>query len=89
MVAYNINKNMKNLTNTINRLPSHLHDILIGYMLGDGGIFYAAKKSVTPRFEFSMGQDRLAFARHLADLFKDYSKNGLKTVKVQAVANGQ
>ncbi|KAK9893143.1 LAGLIDADG DNA endonuclease [Cystobasidium minutum MCA 4210] len=71
-----------------NKLPQHLHEILVGYLLGDGGIFYASKKSGTPRFEFSMGQERLEFAQHLALLFKDYASNGLKEVKVKAIANG-
>lgn len=71
-----------------NKLPQHLHEVIIGYLLGDGGIFYASKKSGTPRFEFSMGQERLRFANHLALLFKDYASNGLKEVKVQAIAGG-
>jgi len=71
------------------KLPQHLHEVLIGFMLGDGGIFYASKKSGTPRFEFSMGQERLEFATYMALLFRDYAINSLKEVKVQALANGQ
>lgn len=71
-----------------NKLPQYLHEILVGYLLGDGGIFYASKKSGSPRFEFSMGQERVEFAQHLALLFKDYASNGLKEVKVKAIANG-
>lgn len=73
---------------TVAKLPQHLHEILIGYMLGDGGIFYATKKSASPRFEFSMGKDKLEFAQHLASLFKDYASNPLKVVQVSAVAKG-
>jgi len=68
-----------------NKLSQHLHEILVGYLLGDGGIFYASKKSGSPRFEFSMGQERVEFAQHLALLFKDYAR---KEVKVKAIANG-
>jgi len=71
-----------------NKLPQRLHEILVGYLLGDGGIFYASKKSGSPRFEFSMGQERVEFAKHLALLFKDYASNGLKEVKVKAIPNG-
>lgn len=71
-----------------NKLPQYLHEILVGYLLGDGGIFYASKKSGSPRFEFTMGQERVKFAQHLALLFKDYASNGLKEVKVKAIANG-
>lgn len=71
------------------KLPQYLHEVLIGYLLGDGGIFYASKKRGSPRFEFSMGQEQLEFANHLALLFKDYASNSLKEVKVQAVVNGQ
>lgn len=88
-VTYYLDYNYKTmktfLSSTIGaKLPQHLHDILIGYMLGDGGIFYASKNSAFPRFEFSMGQDRLAFAQHLASLFAFYASNTLKEVKVQA-----
>lgn len=71
---------------TANTLPRHLHEVLIGYMLGDGGIYYATKKSSTPRFEFSMGQERIAFAQHMADLFKEYATNSLNVVQVKALA---
>lgn len=71
-----------------NKLPQHLHEILIGFLLGDGGIFYGGKRSITTRFEFSMGQNRLAFAEHLAYLFKDYASNPLKVISVKATADG-
>lgn len=80
---------IKRLMNTtINKLPYHLHEVLIGYMLGDGGIFYASKRSASPRFEWSMGKDRLPFAQHIATLFQDYASNPLKIVKVQAITGG-
>lgn len=41
-----------------NTLPTLLHQVMVGIMLSDGGIFYASVRSATPRFEFSMGQDR-------------------------------
>ncbi len=46
-------------------------------MLGDGGIFYASKRSATPRFEFSMGHKQSAFAQHMASLFKAYANLSL------------
>lgn len=58
-------------------------------MLGDGGVFYASKRSTTPRFEFTMGKDRYAFAQHMSTLFKDYANNPLKVVQVQAITGGE
>lgn len=76
-----MNTNM-NKTNLI--LPQPLHDILIGYMLGDGGIYYASKKSKIPRFEFSIGGKYKDFALHISTLFNPWAKNGLKTVMVKS-----
>lgn len=72
-----------------NTLPTLLHQVMVGIMLSDGGIFYASVRSATPRFEFSMGQDRWAFAQHLASLFKEYAVNPLKAIRVQAIVNGK
>ena len=74
---------------TASVLPPFLNEVLIGFILGDGGIFYASKRSATPRFEFSMGQERWAFAQHMALLYELYANNPLKEVKVQAVVNGK
>lgn len=76
------------MTKTVSKLPLFLHEVLIGYMLGDGGIFYASRRSATPRFEFTMGQDRFAFAQHMADLFKPYALSALKVLKVTAISGG-
>lgn len=79
---------IKTLSSTPSKLPQYLHEVLIGYVLGDGGIFYAGKPNSSPRFEFSIGQARLAFAQPIADLFRVYASNTLKTVQVQAVKGG-
>lgn len=80
---------MNNNLNNSKVLPQRLHEVLIGFMLGDGGVFYASKRSTTPRFEFSMGQDRLEFAQHMASLFQVYAINPLKAITVQAIVNGK
>ena len=45
------------------KLPTHLHEIMIGLLLGDAGV-YRTTKSMTSnsRLEFSFGQYRLEFA---------------------------
>jgi len=90
---YNIKSKHKTTTmtnkNVNNVLPAFLHEVMVGMLLSDGGLFYASVRSITPRFEFSMGQDRYAFAQHLAHLFKEYAINPLKPIKVQAIANGK
>jgi hypothetical protein len=60
-----------------NLLPTNLHSILIGLMLGDG---YLYKTSLTSnsRFEMSFGKDRELFAEWIAKLFNDYSNTGVK-----------
>jgi len=62
-----------------NVLPQNLHDILIGIMLGDGHIYKSSPTS-NSRFEISFGKDRISFATWVGDLFRDYSKNGIKKI---------
>lgn len=81
---------MKNTSLQIyNKLQPQLDEALIGYLLGDGGIFYRSPRSRNARFEFSMGGDRQEFASHMADLLQNYSSNGVKEVKVRALREGK
>ena len=59
-----------------NTLPKHLHDVLIGLMLGDGYLYKTSQTS-NSRFEMSFGTDRVSFAEWVANLFKDYSNTGI------------
>jgi len=45
-------------------LPVHLHNLMIGLLLGDAGV-YRTTKSLTSnsRLEFSFGQHRIIFAK--------------------------
>jgi hypothetical protein len=60
-------------------LPEHLHNILIGFMLGDGGIYTVGRNS---RLEFSMGSKNKDYAIFMAELFKKYASNPLKCICV-------
>jgi hypothetical protein len=67
-----------------NKLPTKLHNILIGLILGDGHIYKTSPTS-NSRFEMSFGKDRKLFALWISDLFKDYSNTGIKKVIVKTV----
>jgi hypothetical protein len=71
-IKKNIINKMKN-----NKLPTKLHNILIGLILGDGHIYKTSPTS-NSRFEMSFGKDRKLFALWISDLFKDYSNTGIK-----------
>lgn len=45
------------------RLPAQLHEIIIGVLLGDAGVYRTTKNTTSnSRLEFSFGQDRVKFA---------------------------
>lgn len=39
-------KKMEKMKNNLPTLPPYLDEALIGFLLGDGGVFYAAKRSL-------------------------------------------
>lgn len=69
-----------------NKLPTNLHFILIGLVLGDGHIYKSSPTS-NSRFEMSFGKDRKLIALWISDYFKDYMNSGIKTVFVKTVFN--
>jgi hypothetical protein len=69
------------MENNKHLLPQNLHYILIGLMLGDGHIYKTSTTS-NSRMEMSFGKDRELFANWIGDLFKDYSKTGIKKITI-------
>ena len=65
-----------------NFLPTNLHSILIGLMLGDGHLYKTSPTS-NSRFEISFGKDRLLFADWIGNLFKEYSNTGIKIIPLK------
>jgi hypothetical protein len=68
---------MLKINNTL--FSNNIHSIMIGLMLGDGHLYRSSPTS-NCRLEMSFGKDRELFANSIAELFKDYSKAGVKTV---------
>jgi LAGLIDADG DNA endonuclease family len=62
-------------------MPSQLHNILIGLLLGDGYI-YRSSLTRNCRFKISFGQNRQRYANFLGSIFKEYITNEVKAIKV-------
>lgn len=70
-------------------LPKHLHEIMIGALLGDAGVYRTTKSlKSNSRLEFSFGQDREEFASCMTELFGDYAQTKVKPVTFNAVTGG-
>ena len=63
-------------------LPENLHYILIGIMLGDGSLYRSSQTSNT-RFEMSFGSNYKQFAYSIGDLYSNYMKTPVKSLKIK------
>ena len=82
--------NLNNKNGIAINLPSDLHSILIGIMLGDGSIYRSSSSSTktkNARLEMSFGQKYEEFALHLGDIFKDYMSNPVKSLEFKGKNN--
>lgn len=70
-------------------LPVHLHEVMIGALLGDAGVYRTTKSlKSNSRLEFSFGQHREEFASWMYELFEDYAQTQVKPIMVNAVTGG-
>ena len=69
-------------------LPSNLHSVFVGIMLGDGHLYKTSPTSNT-RFEMSFGKDRELFANWIGSLFKNYSNTEIKKIQVKSQTDSQ
>ena len=63
-------------------IQDNLNSIIIGLVLGDASI-YKSSASSNSRIEMSFGTKYEKFALSIADLFKDYMSNTIKTVEIK------
>lgn len=63
-------------------MPNNLHNVLIGIILGDGGI-YRTSATNNCKFEMSFGTNYIQFAESISILFKEYIKDGLKEIELK------
>lgn len=68
--------------NTTGVLPSNLHYILIGLLLGDGSLYRSSVSSNT-RLEMSFGTNYKEFSEHVGTIFKEYMKQPVKMIEVK------
>ena len=71
------------------KLPDHLHNLVIGCLLGDAGCYRTTKSlNSNSRLEFSFGQHRLQCAQWIMSQLSDYVQTGVKTLLVNSVKGG-
>jgi hypothetical protein len=73
---------LKTPQSVICSLPSNLHSILIGIMLGDGSL-YRSSPTANVRFEMSLGQNYKEFAFEIGELFKSFMTKPIKAIEVK------
>lgn len=70
-------------------LPLPLHNLVIGLLLGDAGVYRTTKSPTSnSRLEFSFGQHRILFAKWIESMFEAYIQTSLKHLYVSSVSGG-